>query len=168
MSPQAAAGAQSNGALVIAESIAGRPVPQVYELLGAAQHLLGESDATVDAVIMGNPPTEVASTLFAAGADRIFALDGQDCFDFYQSDVWLAGLQDVVQRVAPRLIIAGHTSLGADLAPRLAFRLKLAIATGCEQLALVDADVQATRPCYGHRARQVIALRTTPSVVTIR
>ena len=164
----ATAGTEGGGLLVIAESIAGRPVAQVYELLGIGRRLAAESGASVDAVVMGDPSVDVASALFAAGADRVFALDGKDCADLYQSDVWLTGLQEIVQNAAPRLILAGHTSLGGDLAPRLAFRHQFAIATGCEQIALLDNEVQATRPCYGHKAREVVGLRTTPSVVTVR
>lgn len=154
--------------LVIAEGIEGRPVPQVLELLGMARRLLPGSDGSVDAVVMGVPAPHVLADLFAGGADRVFALDGKDTAQSYQSDIWLAGLHEVVQKTAARLILAGHTSLGADLAPRLAFRLKLAIAMGCERLVLVDDEVEATRPCFGHKAREVVALRTRPSVATVR
>jgi len=168
MSLATTVGTEGGGLLVIAESVAGHPLAQAYELLGMGRRLVADSGASVDAVVMGNPSVDVASALLAAGADRVFALDGQDCADLYQSDVWLSGLQEVLQKAAPRLILAGHTSLGGDLAPRLAFRHKLAIATGCEQIAFLDNEVEATRPCFGHKAREVVGLRTTPSVVTLR
>lgn len=150
--------------LIIAESIEGRPAPQALELLGIARRLSPEGG--VDAAFMGDHAA--LGTLFAGGADRVFALDGKDAADLYQSDVWLTGLNEVLSESAPRLILLGHTSLGAELAPRLAYRLNLAIATGCERLALEDGAVHATRPCFGHRAREVVALRTTPAVATVR
>jgi electron transfer flavoprotein alpha subunit len=150
--------------LVIAESIQGRPAPQAFELLAMARRLAPLDK--IDAAYMGDG--DAAGALFSGGADRVFLLDGTDAAGSYESDRWLAGLQQVLAKCAPRLILAGHTTLGADLAPRLAYRLELAIATGCERIGIVDREIHATRPCFGHRAREVIALRSVPAVATVR
>ena len=78
------------------------------------------------------------------------------------------GIQSVLANIQPAVILVGHTALGADLAPRLAFRLKVGIATACERVTISDGTVRATRPCYGNKAREVLALVASPAIVTVR
>jgi electron transfer flavoprotein alpha subunit len=77
-------------------------------------------------------------------------------------------METALANTQPAAILAGHTALGADLAPRLAFRLKVGIATACERVTIGDGTVRATRPCYGNKAREVLALAASPAIVTVR
>ena len=47
---------------------------------------------------------------------------------------------------------------GADLAPRLAFRLEAAAATGCVGVGLDAGVLRFTRPCYGGNVRETVSL----------
>jgi len=154
------------GVLVIGEMEDGAPSSLVLELLGLARRLLdGNGPASV--LVLGQSGVTLTSALIAAGADRVYVAPG-DARDVYASDVWLAALHGVLASVTPDLVLVGHTSLGAELAPRLAFRLGAAVATGCEALAWEDGHLMATRPCFGHKAREVIGLRTQPAIATVR
>jgi electron transfer flavoprotein alpha subunit len=66
------------------------------------------------------------------------------------------------------VILASHASRGADLAPRLAFRLEGAPALGCIAVEPAAGRVVVTRPCYGGNAREVVAIEAAPAVVTLR
>ena len=153
--------------LIIGEMVGGAPIPLVYELLGLGRRLSEGVGNGVSVLVLGNPATDPSPGLVAAGADRVYIAPAASA-ELYESDVWLAAARAALTKIAPRLVLAGHTSLGADLAPRLAFQLGAAIATGCEQVALRDGQVHATRPCFGHKAREILSLRTTPSVATVR
>lgn len=159
---------KSKDILVVAETSDGKCIPLVYELLGLGRRLASETGSAVYAVTLGNPASELPSLLIAQGADRVFVLPNTEATEYYQSDVWLSGMREVLAKASPGIILIGHTALGADLAPRLAFRLKVAIATGCEQVAMNGNKLLVTRPCFGNKAREVLSLTSSPSIVTIR
>jgi electron transfer flavoprotein alpha subunit len=86
----------------------------------------------------------------------------------YQSDTWLPAMEKIARESSPAVILLGHTPNGADLAPRLAFRLSTAVAMDCVE-ATVDGDkLFLTRPCYGGNARAVVSCNTRPVVATVR
>jgi len=159
---------KSKDILVVAETEKGRPIPLVLELLGLGRRLSSETGGAVSAVTLGNPEPELASLLIAQGADRVFVLPDTEATEYYRSDIWLARMSEVLAKTSPRVILIGHTVLGTDLAPRLAFRLKVAIATGCEQVALNEKKLLVTRPCFGNKAREVLSLNSSPSIATVR
>jgi electron transfer flavoprotein alpha subunit len=65
-------------------------------------------------------------------------------------------------------VFIGHTVIGMDLAPRLAFRLDTAVAMGCEEIAVEGDNILLTRACYGGKALEAVSFTTTPSVATIK
>ena len=86
----------------------------------------------------------------------------------YQTDAYLPVAAAIVERAAPRVVLLGQTSIGRDLAPRLATGLGSAVAMDA---LVIDADgdrVRVTRSCYGGGARQVVTVRSDPQVVTVR
>ena len=58
---------------------------------------------------------------------------------------------DVFGRAEARTILLGHTSVGVDLAPRLAFPLKPAIATCREKIEADGERLRVTRRCSGKK-----------------
>jgi electron transfer flavoprotein alpha subunit len=162
-----AANGNANGILIIGEMAGDSALPLVAEMLGLARRLIGNEKRLAAVLVLGQPNAAATAGLFAAGADRIYVASPV-AEDLYQSDVWLEAIRGTLEAFTPELILAGHTSLGADLAPRLAFRSNAAIATGCERIVEEDGHFLATRPCFGNKAREVLALRATPSVATIR
>jgi electron transfer flavoprotein alpha subunit len=109
---------------------------------------------------------EAAATLIAHGADRVYACDVQA--EEYEAEVWLPNVEHLARELTPRLVIMGHTPAGSDLAPRLAFRLKTAVATGCVAIDADAARILCTRPCYGGNVRETLSFATRPAVATIR
>ena len=138
------------GALVVCETRDGAVTTLTLELLGLAQALGG-----VAALLMTDNAT-AAADLIAHGADRVFICpaDGEE----YEGEVWVREAVSLADELHPMVVLAGHTAAGADLAPRLAFRLKSGIATGCVALAAESDRIVATRPCYGGNAHETLSL----------
>lgn len=154
--------------MIVAEAVNGTPIALVFELLGLGRRLASQTAGDVCVVTLGEPAPEATASLIAHGADRIFVLPDAGAAEDYQSDAWLARMNAPLARTSPRVVLIGHTPMGADLAPRLAFRLKSAIATGCEKLAIDNGTLLATRPCFGNKAREVLSLHGRHSIATIR
>jgi electron transfer flavoprotein alpha subunit len=155
-----------SGVLVIAELAQGKPAAVSLELLGMARSVAGQTGGTVSALLFSGD-AEIAAALIARGADKVFSV-GDPAAAEYNSDTWLACAERAAAETGATLIFAAHTTKGADLAPRLAFRLKSAAATGCVAVAADGGVLRFTRPCYGGNARETVTLKTLPAVATVR
>ena len=159
--------ADSSGILVVVETADGQPVELVFEMLGLARRLADGAGGAVTAAALGTGLDGIGEVLVARGADRVLIVDDA-AFADYQADAWLPDLATFVTDTTPAAVLIGHTVSGADLAPRLAFRLDTAVATGCEAVDIVNGRPHMTRACFGGNAREVVSFTTIPAVVTIR
>lgn len=156
-----------SGLLVIAETAEDSPVPLTYELLGLAR-LVGQAlQGEVAVALLGYGIGGHGRDLIAFGADRVYVLD-DPIFAEYQADAWMPDLVKIIEESSPAAVFIGHSAMGADLAPRLAFRLESAVAMGCVEVQADAGKLLLTRPCYGGNAREVVSFKTVPAIGTIR
>ena len=153
-----------NMTLVIVELVNGKPPLVCLELLALARTLCGSG--TVAAMALG-ADAAIAQTLIACGADSVY-VSGSAGTAEYDSDSWSASAERLARDLKPAVILAAHNSSGADLAPRLAFRLGGGCATGCVAVEDRDGALHFTRPCYGGNARESVRFKTSPAVATVR
>ena len=73
-----------------------------------------------------------------------------------------------MEQDAPQVVLLAQSSMGRDLAPRLATRLGSAAAMDAISLEADGDRVRVTRSCYGGNARQVVTVKTDPQVITVR
>ncbi len=159
--------ADGNDVLVVVETEEGKPNGLAHEMLGLARRLADDAGGSVAAVLFGDGVADASADLIAHGADKVFVADGA-VFATYQAEAWMPDLVNIANDVDPAAILVGHSMLGADLAPRLAFRLQTAIATGCEEMVADGDKLLMTRACFGGNAREVVSFNTTPAVATIK
>lgn len=156
-----------NGVLVVAETRYGKATGPARELLGLARRLADQAGGTVAAALLGSGGDAVAQELIARGADKVFVAE-HALLGEYHADDWVPVLARICRQAACDAILISHNALGADLAPRLAFRLGTAVATGCVKVALSAGRFALTRPCYGGNAREVVSFKTAPAIATVR
>lgn len=154
--------------LVIAESGADAPTGMTLELLGLGRRLADAVSGSVSAIALTSAASELAPRLIAAGADRVMTFEAGRDTDAYPPELWLEVIGERLRSHASAFILMGHTALGAELGPRLAFQTNAAIATSCEIVEMAEGQLVATRPCFGNKAREVLTLHTRPSIVTVR
>jgi electron transfer flavoprotein alpha subunit len=156
-----------SGVLVIGEVADGALVSITDELLGAARRLTQALGGQVSLALIGGGAGSLAQTSIQHGADRVFVADAPDLQD-YLPDTWTPIVQQIVQQANPAVVLLGQTSIGRDLGPHLAFRLKTAVAMDTVELDVVGGKLQMTRPCFGGSAREVVTIATMPQVATVR
>lgn len=152
---------------VVVEVAEARPIDLCYEMLGLARRWVDASGGAVYACVLGNGLDGVGDGLIAYGADRIYLVDAP-VFAEYQADAWVPDIVELVANVKPAAVVVGHTTQGADLAPRLAFRLGTTVATGCNRISFAAGKLHVTRPCYGGKAEEVVSFLTDPAVFTVK
>ena len=150
--------------LVVIELTQGGPATASLEQLALARSVAGTQ--RVIALLLG-AERAVAEILIARGADKVI-LGSPAMFDGYNSDVWLTCAVSAVRDEVATLVLAAHAPGGADLAPRLAFRLNAGCATGCLSIERNGDALLFTRACYGGNVRETLRFKTENVVATVR
>ena len=156
-----------SGILVVAQAEDGAPNDLSREMLALARRLADATGGMVEAVLLGKDLADSAGDLIDFGADRVHIGDGAP-YAAYLAEAWLPHLIEVTSSAPPAVILIGHDTMGADLAPRLAFRLGTTVATACVEAEFVAGRLHATRACYGGAARETLSFKTDPCVLTIK
>jgi electron transfer flavoprotein alpha subunit len=161
--------ADTNSVLVIGEIHGGTLSSVSAEALGCGRKLADDLGGKLSALLIGNDVSAAAKDAVAFGADTVYTVE-DGLLAEYQSDSFTAAAEKAVREISPAVIVTGHTSMGSDIAPRLAFRLETAALMDCINLE-VDGDskrLRLTKPVYGGNAQAVYAIDTDPQIATVR
>ena len=71
-------------------------------------------------------------------------------------------------KTEPAIILVGATAMGRDLAPRLAAKLGVGLASDCVALEIDDGRLVATRPIFAGKALAKVKLNGDPQMATLR
>ncbi len=161
--------AEYKGIMVYCEVAEGKLATITTELLGCGRKLADDLGQELCAVLVGSGISSLAQEAIAFGADKVYVIDDPLLKD-YQTDSSVLVMEKLVKQVMPQILILGQTSIGRDLAPRLAFRLATAASMDCVELA-IDPDSKLllqTRPVYGGNAQAVFTCESYPQIATVR
>lgn len=136
-----------------------------FELLGMANAL---PDAEVTALLLGSGVDGLADELAARGANEVIYIDGAALAD-YTGDGYQKAIVPLIRDEQPRLVLIGNTPNGWDVAPLVAARLAVALATGCSEVSLDGSEGRFKRKAFnGKFVHEVsIAADQTPLMATI-
>ncbi|MFH1490707.1 MAG: electron transfer flavoprotein subunit alpha/FixB family protein [Pseudomonadota bacterium] len=157
------------GVMVYGEVTEGKMSAMTTELLGCGRYLADELGQELSAVLLGSGVSILAREAVTFGADKVYVVDDPLLQD-YLTDSTLSVMEKVVRQGMPRIVLLGQTSIGRDLAPRLAFRLETAATMDCVALA-IDPDSKRllqTKPVYGGNVQAVFVCESDPQIVTVR
>jgi electron transfer flavoprotein alpha subunit len=161
--------ADYQGVLVCGEVVEGKLAGVTAEMLGGGRRLADKLGEGLAVVLLGNGVKGLAAEAIACGADKVYVVDDPVLKD-YQTDAYIMAMVNVVNQVAPRILLMGQTSMGRDLAPRLAFRLQTALSMDCTELDIEPQNklLIQTRPVYGGNARAIFTTESLPQMATVR
>jgi len=161
--------AENKGVLVLCETKEGKLASISTELLGGGRKLAADLGQELAAVLVGSGVGNLAQEAIAYGADKVYVVDDPILKD-YQTDSYVPVMEKVAGQAMPQVLIMGQTSIGRDLAPRLAFRLNTAASMGCLELAIDPASKKLlqTKPVYGGNAQAVFVTESFPQIATVR
>jgi len=158
------------GVVIVGEVSAGNLAAITTELMGIGRKLADELKQELSALFIGSEIDQAANEAIFFGADKVYVVD-KHLFKGYLTDSYVAALEKLCKQVAPEILLLGHTSLGRDLAPRLAFRLETGLTQDCVELS-IDPEtklLQKTKPVYGGNALAIyICEEGRPQMATIR
>ncbi len=142
------------------------------QLAVAAGRVAGAGDE-IAAVVMSDDPAAAAATAASLDVSTVYsiahpALEEGGTGGF---DAPVSALAALCAEVQPSVVLLGKTDFGANVGPRVAFRLGSGFAQDCIDLAADSAAdrIAVTRPVYGGNAMAVYRFRGTDAqIATIR
>jgi len=161
--------AENKGILVYGELTNGKLAAITTELLGCGRKLADELKEELSCLLTSDAVEETSKEAIAFGADKVYTVEDA-LLKEYQSDSYMQAAEKLVNQTSPRVILMGQTSMGRDLAPRLAFRLGVGLSTDCLDLS-IDPETKLllqTRPVYGGNAQATFTCELMPQIVTVR
>jgi electron transfer flavoprotein alpha subunit len=160
---------EHRGVLILAEAQDGQVAPVTRELLGLGRTLAGQLADELSALLVGSGVEGISQDVIALGADKVYLVDSPELSSF-NSDAYTAVATKVCREAAPSIFLMGHTSIGRDIAPRVAARLGASLSTDCVDLRM-DPDTRRllqTRPVYGGNALATVVSKAYPQIATVR
>jgi electron transfer flavoprotein alpha subunit len=119
------------------------------ELLGKARELVEGPGGVVAALLLGAAVAPLTETVIAHGADMVFVAEHPG-LEPYRLLPYTAVLAQACREHQPSILLFGATSLGVELAPRLAARLNTGLAAHCIDLKLAEnGDLLQLVPGWG-------------------
>jgi len=161
--------AEYKGVMVHAEVAEGKLASIATELLGCGRKLADNLGEKLSAVLVGSQIANLAQEAIAFGADKVYIVEGSLLKD-YQTDSYVSAMEKAVKQVMPQIFLFGQTTIGRDLAPRLAFRMETTATMDCIELAIDPESKRLlqTKPVYGGNARAIFMSETNPQIATVR
>ena len=156
-----------NNVLIIAEQRDGVLKKVAFEMLGIGAELAAALGGSVEAALLGAGLGDLPNTLAQYGATKVYVAD-DDALAVYSSEGYTNILAALAGKAEPAIILVGATALGKDLAPRLAARLGVGVASDCVGLEIADGRLRATRPIYAGKALARVKLNGNPQMATLR
>lgn len=161
---------EGKGILVVGEIAGGKLAPVTLELLHIGRKLAAELGEELGVVFAGsNLDDATVRETFAYGGDQVYVIDNP-LLGNYQPDIYVNAMQQVCRDLKPGIVLLGQTSLGRDLAPRLAFRLGVGLVTDCVKLEIDRQSglLVCTKPVYGGNALASLVSEAKPRIATMR
>lgn len=158
------------GLWVVGEINDGRLAMVTAELIGEGRRLADKRDTDVSCVLMGHEIGHLADRAAGYGADRVFLVD-HPALERYRTQPFTDVLTGLINRNKPEIVLIGATSMGRDLASRVAARIKAGLTADCTELSINDETglLEQTRPAFGGNVMATILCEfTRPQMATVR
>ena len=156
----------ANKILAILEQREGLLKKVSFEAASTASKLAKELNLEVEAVVAGSDVNNL-NEISKYGISKVVHLKNSD-FANYTSSGYTEAISNYAKEVNAVCLIVGNTSLGNDLAPRLAVKLNSGCIMDCVNLQVESGEVIATRPIYAGKAFVKVKLSSDVKVFTIR
>ncbi|HEY0304426.1 MAG TPA: electron transfer flavoprotein subunit alpha/FixB family protein [Longimicrobiales bacterium] len=108
-----------------------------------------------------------AGTLGKFGAAKVFVAES-DALKQANPDALSVLLADHIRKNGYDVVVFGGSSFGKDIAPRVAAKLDVPLATDATGLEVEGSDVVITRPVYAGRAIAKVVIEGSPKIISVR
>jgi len=135
--------------------------------ISAGKSLADKAGAELHLVLLSKDPSKVAEELKGTGAKVIHTAAAPE-FEHYLAETFTPAIAELATSIGATYVGMASTAMGKDLMPRLAARLKAAMATDVTAFNGSGADVTFTRPMWAGNVIAEVKLTTPVKVFSLR
>ena len=149
------------------------------ELCTKGRQLATQLGCKLEAAVMGSGVKSAAETLYPYGVDTAFVADDKRLSP-YRTLPHFEVLSTLIEEQKPQIVLFGASSVGRDLAPRIASKLKCGLTADCTQLEIGSHEDIKTKKTYdnillqirpafgGNILATIVCPETRPQMATVR
>jgi electron transfer flavoprotein alpha subunit len=153
--------------LILAEHLEGRLAPSTLELVTKGRELAAQSGGAAKAALLGANVGGLAQTLAGYGLEVLHVDD--PALAEYTEGGYGQAVRALLASLAPRVVLAAHTSQGYDLAPGLAGAMDLPLVSNCVDVRLEGDKLVVVRRLLNEKVQGEFEVASEkPFVVTLR
>ncbi|RXI39120.1 electron transfer flavoprotein subunit alpha [Clostridium tetani] len=155
---------------VFIEQREGRIANVSLELLGEGRKIADKLGVKLKGILLGNKIDSLARDIIKYGADHVMYIEDK-FLEIYSTEAYTRVITELLNKRKPEIILLGATTIGRDLAPRLAVRLKTGLTADCTCLDIEEdtGNLLMTRPAFGGNLMATIVCEEhRPQMSTVR
>jgi electron transfer flavoprotein alpha subunit len=159
-----------NDVWIIGEQRGGFISPITIELLGEGRKLANKLSKKLIVVVLGSDIDENAKELAHYNVDKILYIK-DNLLEKFSTEGYTISIAKLINERKPEIVLFGATSLGRDVAPRVAARIGTGLTADCTKLEIDPADNKflQTRPAFGgNLMATIICPKNRPQMATVR
>ncbi len=124
------------------------------ELFSKGKKLAGQLGVKLCALVIGNNIKNLEEQIYPYGVDIIYLAEDER-LDIYQTLPFAEIAKKVIAEKQPQIVLFGATTIGRDLAPRVASALRCGLTADCTALEIGNHVVKRTNTTYENLLYQI-------------
>jgi electron transfer flavoprotein alpha subunit len=137
-----------------------------FEAMKAAATLAGQVQGQAMGVVVGDRVKSMSVALGGYGAMKVFVVE--DPRLKLPSNAYAEAVAQVAKKEKADVVLFPATSMGKDLAPRVAVKLDAGLAADCTSVRLEGGNLVATRPVFAGKALTDVTITSAVKILTLR
>ncbi|WP_418791986.1 electron transfer flavoprotein subunit alpha/FixB family protein [Phosphitispora sp. TUW77] len=159
----------ANDIWVLVEHDLGDVNSSTFEMLIEARTAADQLKVNVVALVLGHELADMTKAVAGHGADIVYYIE-HPMLANYTNDAYTQVLVGLIKEKTPFMVLMASTINGRDLAPRVAARLGVGMASDCTMVKVTkEGKVEAIRSTHRDKVYTTVALTSRePLIATIR
>ncbi len=153
--------------LVFAEQRDGVLKKAAKEAVSEGKRLSSKLNMPVAAVLMGKGADQAVDEVKKFGPDKVFIVEGGP-LEQYSADGFAEATANVAKEQGAGVILFPATTMGVDVAPRVAAKVEAGLVSDITGLDVADGKLVATKPVYSGKAVATVKFKSDVQMVTLR
>lgn len=153
--------------LVIGEHQGGKVKKYSLELAAKAYDLSKGLGGEVHALLLCEGEFDGVKEMGPYGVKKVTVITNAS-FEKYNSDAYAKVVSDFIKQANPAIVLSTASSMGKDLLPRVATRVKTGLASDCVGFEVKGGKLRATRPVFAGKALIDIEISGSPQMALSR
>ena len=151
----------SNEIWVFIETERGEIKKISLEMVSQARELADSAELSVSAFMVDQGLENLSGSLIRHGADRVYLVSGETISP-HDTDTHVNLMHNMIKEYGPAMLLLGATSLGREMAPRLAARLNAGLISDCVDIKLEKGQLVGRRPVLNGKAHATVVCPVSP------